>query len=234
LGLDAIVAMHPQGTFFSKYADGHGSYDKHALALSWTTDKGQWVGARYPGLKQLNPQSFWHSTKIGESYREHGSGLTPKRYMYRGQTAPFRLRTSFHRSGRAHLHKFLAEDIPGLYRHLSAPTKHFFNLNIPDENGASFNLVQHHGFPPHFSTGPTLRMSRRSSHIAAFLRSTLQRQSQRTRFAYSFSTKHQLNVLIRPGLHVSIREFVAVENERMIPQQAASMITNTDDISNHT
>jgi hypothetical protein len=30
--------------------------------------------------------------------------------------------------------------------------------------------------------------------------------------------------------HVTIGEFLAIENERMIPQQAASMITNIDDI----
>lgn len=43
----------------------------------------------------------------------------------------------------------------------------------------------------------------------------------------------QLNHLVRPGLHVSIQEFPAIENERMIPQQAASTITNVDDIETY-
>lgn len=40
-------------------------------------------------------------------------------------------------------------------------------------------------------------------------------------------------MLVRPGLHVSIGEFIAVENERMIPQQAASTITNVDDMESY-
>src|ERR1700744_4056075 len=34
-----------------------------------------------------------------------------------------------------------------LYRHLSLRGSHIFNLNIPEQNGAFFNLVQHHGYP---------------------------------------------------------------------------------------
>jgi hypothetical protein len=33
--------------------------------------------------------------------------------------------------------------------------------------------------------------------------------------------------------HVSFLEFLAIENERMIPQQAASLITNVDDIETY-
>jgi hypothetical protein len=37
--------------------------------------------------------------------------------------------------------------------------------------------------------------------------------------------------LLEPvSLHFSIQEFLAIENERMIPQQAASTVTNVDDI----
>jgi hypothetical protein len=41
---------------------------------------------------------------------------------------------------------------------------------------------------------------------------------------------NQILNLIRPALHLSIGEFIAIGNERMIPQQAASTITNADDI----
>jgi len=34
-----------------------------------------------------------------------------------------------------------------LHRHLSLRTSHVFNRDMPDENGAFFNLVQHHGYP---------------------------------------------------------------------------------------
>ena len=38
---------------------------------------------------------------------------------------------------------------------------------------------------------------------------------------------------MRPGLHVSIQEFPAFENERIIPKQAASTITNVYDIETY-
>jgi hypothetical protein len=40
-------------------------------------------------------------------------------------------------------------------------------------------------------------------------------------------------MLVCPTLHLSIGEFIAIENERMIPQQAASTVTNVDDIETY-
>jgi hypothetical protein len=34
-------------------------------------------------------------------------------------------------------------------------------------------------------------------------------------------------------LHISIGEFLAIENERMIPQQVASTVANVDDIETY-
>jgi hypothetical protein len=39
--------------------------------------------------------------------------------------------------------------------------------------------------------------------------------------------------LVSAQLHLSIGEFMAIENERMIPQQAASTVTNIDDIESY-
>ena len=39
--------------------------------------------------------------------------------------------------------------------------------------------------------------------------------------------------LLTAGLHFSISEFLAIENERMIPQQASSSVTNIDDIESY-
>jgi hypothetical protein len=44
---------------------------------------------------------------------------------------------------------------------------------------------------------------------------------------------NQFVQLIVPWPHLSIGEFAGVENERMIPQQAASTITNVDDIETY-
>jgi hypothetical protein len=40
-------------------------------------------------------------------------------------------------------------------------------------------------------------------------------------------------LLTHPQLHVTVREHIAIENERMIPQQAASTITSLGDIETY-
>ena|SRR5215813_9396932 len=40
----------------------------------------------------------------------------------------------------------------------------------------------------------------------------------------------QSSQLLVPARHVSVLEFITIENERMIPQQAVSSVTNIDDI----
>lgn len=40
----------------------------------------------------------------------------------------------------------------------------------------------------------------------------------------------QLTRLNVAGLHLSVMEFLAIENERLIPQQSATTLTNIDDI----
>jgi hypothetical protein len=42
-----------------------------------------------------------------------------------------------------------------------------------------------------------------------------------------------VTLLVHPQLHVTVREFIAIENERMIPQQAASTVTSIDDIETY-
>jgi hypothetical protein len=58
-------------------------------------------------------------------------------YLFRGQNRPWCLRKSIHRANRVDLMRlrFLNEDIQVLHKHLSARTKHVFNL------------LQLHGYP---------------------------------------------------------------------------------------
>jgi hypothetical protein len=171
---------------------------------------------------------------------EYVSSLKSCRYLFRGQNEPWRLRTSFHRRGRADLGRFLNEDLPALYKHLSARTKHVFDLKNPDENGAFFNLIQHHGYPT-----PLLDWTY-SPYVAAFF--AYRGISNQEAAAAGVNAKVRIHVfdqerwradliqilfVVAPRLHLSIGEFIAIENERMIPQQAASTVTNVDDIETY-
>jgi FRG domain-containing protein len=132
---------------FSRFADIEGSWGEDSLRLSWTTDTGMKGDCNLPRSESDNPSELSSSELAWESFKQRVATDETKRYLFRGQNQLRRLRTSFHRRGRADLWRFLSEDIQVLRRHLSARTKHVFNLQIPDENGAFFNLIQHHGYP---------------------------------------------------------------------------------------
>lgn len=237
---ESIKDRYPPDTVPSQYADVSGSWDDDSLTLSWVTDVGATGSCVLPRSRAGKPSELVALDKDWGTYKEYVAGLESRRFLFRGQSEPRRLRTSYHRTGRADLNRFLTEDIPALHRHLSARTKHVFNLQIPDENGAFFNLVQHHGYPT-----PLLDWTY-SPYVAAFFAyrgiqneiAAEVDQHQKVRIfvfdqAQWKADWNQVLQLVVAGLHVSIGEFIAIENERMIPQQAASTLTNVDDIESY-
>jgi len=237
LSLEDLKQRLGKDQVFSQYADVSGTVDRESLTLAWVTDTGVEGRCTLPRSKADQPSELVPLEKNWAEFMEYVSSLKGRRYLFRGQNEPWRLRTSFHRRGRADLGRFLSEDVPALYKHLSARTKHVFNLNNPDENGAFFNLIQHHGYPT-----PLLDWTY-SPYVAAFF--AYRRISNGNAASAEASAKVRIHVfdqeswkkdinqilfVVAPRLHVSIGEFLAIENERMIPQQAASTITNVDDV----
>jgi hypothetical protein len=240
LSLEELKERFGKDNIFSKYADVTGTVERESLTLSWVTDTGVEEKSVLPRSKADQLSELVPLVKNWAEFMDYVSNLKGCRYLFRGQNEPWRLRTSFHRSGRADLSRFLNEDVPALYKHLSARTKHVFDLKNPDENGAFFNLIQHHGYPT-----PLLDWTY-SPYVAAFF--AYRRISNKKAAAAEANAKVRIHVfdqeswkrdlkqilfVVAPRLHVSIGEFIAIENERMIPQQAASTVTNVDDIETY-
>jgi FRG domain len=237
---DNVKAFYASNIALSSFANVAGRWDDSSVELSWKTELGTIGACKLPKSRVDQPSDIQPLDKDWKGFKEYVSTLEGRRFLFRGQSQPWRLRTSFHRAGRADLHRFVVEDIPMLHKHLSARTKHLFRLDIADENGAFFNLVQHHGYPT-----PLLDWTY-SPYVAAFF---AYRQAQGDRINSSTAegkvrifvfdqalwkqSYRQVPQLLIPGPHVSVSEFITIENERMIPQQAASTVTNIDDVETY-
>lgn len=233
---DNIKKYYPN-TFFPTAAQLTGQLNNNHLKLSWVTDIGTFGNCILNKSKASEVSKVKALKKNWGGFKQYVANLEGRRFLFRGQNKPWKLRTSFHRTGRADLQRFLNDDIQTLHKHLSARTKHIFNLDQPSENGAFFNLVQHHGYPT-----PLLDWTY-SPYVAAFFAyrgisnetSITTKPNQKVRI-YVFDQVlwkndfNQIYNLSPAGPHLSISEFIAIENERMIPQQAVSTVSNIDDI----
>lgn len=177
--------------------------------------------------KILGKKMSWSEFKI------YVGNISKQSYLWRGQQQPWPLCTSFHRRGRYRISEFIYKDIKQLHKRLSAVTNHFFDLNVPEQNGAFFNLLQHHGYPT-----PLLDWSL-SPYVAAFfafrdrpIGSTDTESVRIYLFNYHEWQKHypQINYIDPTFAHLSVMDFIAIDNPRMIPQQAVTTITNIHDI----
>lgn len=225
---------------FSSYADVKGEWDDESLTLDWKSDIDGVGHSVLPRSRASAPSEMEAQQMTWSQFKNHLDTLKTRALIFRGQSKQWRLRTKFHRTGRSNLYRYNSGDLVQLYRHLSARTKHLFDLAKPDEFGSFCSMIQHHGYPT-----PMLDWSR-SPYVAAFFtyrtitRDDLDKTGVNAKvgihvFEHELwrTTFAQFPKMLFPALHLSIIEFVAVENERLIPQQGVSTVTNIDDIETY-
>jgi hypothetical protein len=210
------------------------------ILLKWRTNigtngEGWMIKSKGQNPSALIPRS---DVKTWEHFKKFVHTLEPYRFAFRGhEKSTWRLRTAFHRTGRASLMKFMIQDVPALHRHLSGLTTHYFNLNDPLDYAAFLNVAQHHGYPT-----PILDWTY-SPFVAVYfafkdLRRNNLEANQKVRIlildARKWASKYERAPVLMPGfLHMTMLEPLTTNNPRVLPQQSISSVTNVDDLETY-
>jgi hypothetical protein len=138
------------GVTLAPTADVTIDFQNGQLEVDWVSPNAGTPGTARIARSQADQPSTLNPMLINSwsDFKTYVDSLPSNRFAFRGQQSNgWRLRTTFHRTGRSNLERFSLEDIPAVFKHLSAQTKHLFNLADPQQYGAFVSLIQHHGYP---------------------------------------------------------------------------------------
>ncbi|TXN15773.1 FRG domain-containing protein [Methylobacterium sp. WL122] len=208
------------------------------LSITWVTPIGTQGEAEVFPSKASSPSEIVAESDVGDwsAYKAYVFSTQIDRFIYRGQSKPWRLRTSFHRTNRKDLVRLHNIDIPILHKSLISQTPFHYDLSNINHNAAFWHMIQHHGYPT-----PLMDWTH-SPFVAAYFAYKgavgMRSAGDKVRILMFDSlswrnTLNQLQYINPPCRHVSMLEALAYDNARSLPQQSLFMVTNIDDVESY-
>lgn len=205
--------------------------NNNILNGTWKTNIG--TQGKFNLIKSAANQPSTYPTilKGWDEFKEFISTLEHTKYIYRGQSDSWRLRTSYHRTGRSNFLRY-NENVNELQHHVCAQTNRIYNLNDPIDYAALLSLGQHHGYPT-----PLVDWSE-SPYVAVYFAYSLlpEDHSNKKVRIYIFDIFNwrkntpQVRHLNSPVLSLTPLKPMPIYNNRSVPQQSVTTFSNVDDI----
>lgn len=222
----------------STHADLELVFSENNLKIKWKTALGQ------AGACELFSFSNPSNSKVDliakkvtwEEFKQYTEKFSYKDFIFRGQSNPWPIITSFHRTHRKDLVSYINNDLPQMYRTLYPYINPPLDPGNRDHNTAMFHLLQHYGYPT-----PMLDWTY-SAYIAAYFAfsSLSKNTSLDDEFVriFVFDLKNWQNLMpSKQSLtfttpHITFLNPLPIANDRSVPQQGLSMATNCFGIEN--
>jgi hypothetical protein len=117
-----ISPLFGPSIIFPKRAEADLELADGVLKVRWKTDIETLGSGDIAATRAGEPSEYEPLAEVNSwaKFKSYVIDLEHRRFIFRGQRDPMRLRTGFHRTRRADLLRFLSQDIPTLYRHLRA------------------------------------------------------------------------------------------------------------------
>ncbi|WP_370714497.1 FRG domain-containing protein [Sphingomonas sp. IW22] len=167
-----------------------------------------------------------------DDFRQWSIEQNPRRYIFRGQTNPFKLTTTFHRTWRSDLNRWILDDVRRLYGAIVDKVSFPLHLGNLEHNAVIWSILQHHGYPTpllDWSFSPFV------SAFFAFYPTKLDSDCRPRIFifdkaAWEESYGRQAFIVDAAPPQLVTIENMAVGNPRYTPQQALAAVSNVTDI----